>query len=92
MRRRSWRARLLLGTLAAGGLLATQVPVSNAQCPWGVVYLTRKNADPMPVYGPGCIRDEDWTYVTRTWDQKTVHEVPDGTVNGYFYEFITAGP
>jgi len=92
MRRRSWRARLLLGTLAAGGLLATHVPVSKADCVWGVVYVTRQNASSIPVWGPGCIVEQDWTWITRTWDETTVHEVPDGTPNGYYYEFIVAGP
>jgi len=94
MRRRSWGARLLLGTLAAGGLLATHVPVSKADCLWGVVYVTRKNAAPIPVYGPGCIVEQDWTWITRTWDQKTANlaPIPDGTPNGYYYEFIIAGP
>lgn len=92
MRRQSWLTRLVLGSLVAGGLLAADMPMSKAQCPWGVVYLTRKNAEPIPVYGPDCIREEDWRFVTRIWDQKTVHEVPDGTVNGYYYEFVTAGP
>jgi len=94
MRRRSWRARLLLGTLAAGGLLATQIPVSKADCTWGILYITRKNASSIPVWGPGCITPENptWTWLLRRTDEKTTYEVPDGTPNGYFYDVIVSTP
>ncbi|HEX2039536.1 MAG TPA: hypothetical protein VHF47_07365 [Acidimicrobiales bacterium] len=92
MRRRSWFARLVLGTLTAGGLLATQVPDSRAECLWGEIYLTRKNAPSIPVWGPGCITDgpflQNWTETKAV----TEHAVPDGTPNGFFAEVILTIP
>lgn len=93
MKRRSWSARLLVGTLAAGGLLATHVPVSKADCTWGFIYVTRKNASSIPVWGPGCITpDNAWAWAYRRADTVSEGGVPDGTPNGYFYEVIVAAP
>jgi hypothetical protein len=93
MKRRLWSARLLVGTLAAGGLLATHVPVSKAECNWGIIYLTRKNAESIPVWGPGCIVPVDsLNPVTRETESASTSGVPDGTPNGYFYDIIVAAP
>ena len=92
MKRRLLSARLVLGTLAAGGLLATHVPASKAECTWGVLYVTRKNASSIPVWGPGCITDGPWL---QNWEEtKSVTEqaVPDGTPNGFFAEVILTIP
>ncbi|MDQ3757450.1 MAG: hypothetical protein M3394_06355 [Actinomycetota bacterium] len=94
MKRRSWLTRMVVGTLAAGALLATEMPVSKAECVWGTVFVTRKNADPIPVWGPGCIVPDDgtWGRVTRETDSLTHAGVPDGTPNGYFYDVIVTSP
>ena len=93
MKQRSWSARLLVGTLAAGGLLATHVPVSKADCTWGIVYVTRKNAASIPVWGPGCITpNTPWLQNIETWDDKSTDEVPDGTPNGYYYYVFAVSP
>jgi hypothetical protein len=94
MRRRSWLTRLVLGSLVVGGLLATQVPVSRAECTWGTVYVTRKNATSIPVWGPGCIVPDDgtWGRVTRETSGLSHSDVPDGTPNGYFYDLIVTSP
>src|SRR5687768_7460127 len=94
MKRRLLSARLVLGTLAAGGLLAAQVPVSRAECNWGVIYLTRKNASSVPVWGPGCIAPDDgtWGRIYTDTGNFSTPEVPDGTPNGYFYDVVVTTP
>lgn len=94
MKRRLWSARLVLGALVAGGLLAAEMPVSKAECAWGQIYVTRKNAESIPVWGPGCIVNDDgtWGRLTRETESMTEHGVPDGTPNGYFYDIIVTTP
>jgi len=93
MKRRMWFARLALGSVLAGSLLATHIPVSKADCLWGYVYVTRKNADPVPVWGPDCIvPDETWTWMVSDSEGTQNHDVPDGTPNGYFYDVVLATP
>lgn len=86
MKRRLWSARFGLGILVAGGLLATQAPASRAECLWGEIYVTRKNAPSIPVWGPGCITDGPWlqNWTERKW--LTEDAVPDGTPNGFYAE------
>ena len=93
MKRRLWAARLVLGALTAGGLLATHVPASKADCTWGVVYVTRQNAPSIPVWGPGCITpDTTWDWFRRESDDMTTTGLPDGTPNGYYYDVIVTAP
>ena len=94
MKRRLLSARLVLGALAAGGLLVTHVPVSRAECNWGLIYLTRKNASSIPVWGPGCIVPDDgtWGRLYTETNGFSTPEVPDGTPNGYFYDVVVTTP